>query len=1076
MAGNLISVTGGAINGQWPWGCDVNGLYYPTSNGTWRNDHNSVIWKGSWVYGDRWMITPFWFEDSNHENGGYYYTEVDFNSPWGPDHYRSDTTGDLTGDEVWTSAGANCSNADPPPTLSFLPVPEPWDPYGWWAWITYGDAPYFGPNASMAPCAAVLAGKNYLVLPANQRIALAVDGFVLWQMDGRHQFSMVNLSGAMFGGTFTFPECDVHNRGGAFDAGDGEHIYVNGGAWENGETHDWQFTFKTFSVTPGGSATETDSVTVSLPCGTISNFVEVATGEYRFVLVNGGNVYFCSYSAGDETYTAGTGVALPALPQYYEDVVLDGTGPFDQALLKVGSTYYWFRDIHRGTMDRRALPHEIADGVLTPLSDVIEIADPIVTNDQAGSAYGAYAGTVYGHFGKDSYNDAGIVWTPGSNGLPGYEEGYPCARAWFVLAGNGQLYLMGWCDESYEHRPFVSKISPTPVTVSHGVMAEWSGGMAEVEATTRLRADAHANTSGEIALEIGEAAPVELTVAGSAHTLGAIVLAHGLEVAGAAHTQGAVLITTSPLTLLGSLSGEANTNGAGALDVAGAVHLSASGHPHTSGAAQLRSQDPASIAGLSGLARTSGRAVIGHVLSPSAGESHTTGAVKIGRTLLVAGAATTEGDADLAHAFTGKGAARTTGQVQLAHALKGAGVANARGTVTLWHGLQVAGQADATGAAVLQHGLKIAGAARTSGEALLAHGLKAAGAARTTGTALLRRGLLLAGAAHTTGAVRLAHALKPQGAAQTAGEVELAHGLRAAGKAAASGSCELAHGLQGAGVSRTSGQGAIGRVLLVVGASHTTGEGEIAHGLKAAGAAHATGAADLQRGLAGAGVARTAGRVMIALQPGVAGNAHTGGAARLAHGVVCLGAAHTSGRAQLQVAFGVGARGAAKTAGAAQLAHGLAGVTGAAHSGGRVTLAHGLQEAAGIATATGNAVLQRLFVGMGEADTTGEVELARGVRGAGLARTSGRVELAHSLSGAGEAETGGQAGLYHLLPKIGQGQAATVGEVTLLIAPGAWSPLPRRHMDVWTMRPEQEIILEAQGLNVKAEAAVMDLL
>jgi len=141
-----------------------------------------------------------------------------------------------------------------------------------------------------------------------------------------------------------------------------------------------------------------------------------------------------------------------------------------------------------------------------------------------------------------------------------------------------------------------------------------------------------------------------------------------------------------------------------------------------------------------------------------------------------------------------------------------------------------------------------------------------------------------------------------------------------------------------------------------------------------------------------------------------------------------------------------------------------------------VTLAHGLQEAAGIATATGNAVLQRLFAGMGEAETAGEAELAHGVRGAGLVRTSGRVKLARILLAEGEAKAGGMALLGHLLPHIERGLVATVGEVVLVIAPGVWSPLLRRHMDVRDTADKQEIIVEPQGLNVEREAAVMDLL
>ncbi|MEI6503043.1 MAG: hypothetical protein WCP21_18695, partial [Armatimonadota bacterium] len=558
MAQSLIRISGAGT-------ADANGLYYPVTDTLWRNDHNYCIWKGGWYYGDRWMLTWYsWNVAHPHEEQtGWLYTAIDWNSPWADWHYRSDSSGALESVTQWYCAGANCQNAEPPPALELLPVPEPWDPFGWWCWIVYGDGPYFGPNASLAPCAAVLDGKNYLVLPVNQRTMGAVDGFVLWQMDGRHQFSMVNLAGEMFGGSFLWPQCDIYQSGGAFDAGDGTHLYVNGGAWYDGEAHTNQFTFKTFAVVPGGAATETDSVTVPLPGLTVTNMVQVSPGEFRFVLVNGGNVYFCSYSAGDATYTAGTGVTVPTLPQYYEDAVLGGTGPLDPALLKINNTFYWFRDIHRGMMDRRAQAYEVSDGVVTPVSDVIEIANPIVTNDQVGQSWGAYAGTIYGHFGKDSYNDAGVVWTPGSNGLPGYQEGYPNARAWFVTAGNGQLYLMGWCDESYEHKPFVTKVSPTLVTVSHGVTVEWTGGMAEVEAVTRLRADAHAYTSGQIALEIEAPAPVELTAAGAAHTLGAVALAHGLEGAGEAHTQGAARLEASPQTVLPNLSGEAHTTGAG---------------------------------------------------------------------------------------------------------------------------------------------------------------------------------------------------------------------------------------------------------------------------------------------------------------------------------------------------------------------------------------------------------------------------------------------------------------------------------------------------------------------------------
>lgn len=1173
MADYLVRVSGGQINGSWPWFCDVNGLYVPTNRPSWRNPPdrfpnwdlgitamgNAVLWRGSWLYGDCWMLTPY---DKPDDPTWTDYQAIDWNSPWADNHYRAVALGDeITGEEEWYACGANSSNANPPPIVEKLPVPDFWDAWGWWCWLMWGDGPYFGSNCAQAPCAAVLAGKNYLVLPANQDLANGTDGFVLWQMDGRHEFQWEGLPDDMFPGGF-----DTYNRGGAFDAGDGLHIYVNGGAWQDGQTTDWQFTFKTFAVIPGEDATETASVTVPLPSGEITNFVEAAPGEYRFLLLSGGNVYFCSYVAGAATYTAGTAVALPALPEYYEDVVMGAFAPKDQSLLKVNDTYYWFRDIHRGTMDRQALPYEVSDGVVTPVADVITIADPIVTNDQAGQSWGYYGTTIYGHFGKDSYNDAGVQWVPGNAATPGASVGYPGAQCWFARAGNGQLYLMGWADETYEHKPFVLKISPTPITVEHGVVAEWTGGMMEVEATARLRAEAQANASGEAALEVEEPEPVLLTVAGEAYTEGAVQIAHDLlaagealtegagalqslapavlaalageaftegdaalvstapallaDLAGEAYTEGAADLESSPQATLAELAGEAHTEGNSALestaptllsDLAGeaytegagelAISLEAvltrlDGESHAEGETLLHITLPAVLAGLDGAAHTAGAGVLGRDLSgageshtsgrvevikylrPAGGEAHTSGAANIGRKLLaLAGVATTEGDADLAHGFTVHGAARTSGAAQLAHDLTGAGTARTRGNAALGHGLIIDGQANATGAVAISRVLRtVKGAARTAGEAVLEHGLQAAGAARTAGTALLRRGLAVAGAATTAGAAMLAHGLPAQGTAQATGEVALAHGLKGAGRAATSGSCQLAHGVEADGAAHTSGQGAIGRVLLVVGAAATVGDGEISHTVKGAGAAHTAGDADLRRGVAGAGAAWTTGRVQIAFQPGAEGEANTSGTCRLAHGTVAIGEARTSGTATLQVWLGVRTRGTARTSGQGLLVRGIEGTDGAARTSGRATLAHALSPDAGDATTSGDASIQRQLSGAGRVRTAGAVVLAHGLCGEGAAGTSGRVKLAHVLSVDGEAGATGDARLYRLLPRVQRGQAATVGEVALLIAPGVWSPLPRLHMDVQIIRGDQEIDLRTRGLHVERETTVMELL
>lgn len=543
-----LKVSGAGIHGQWPWYWEPNGLYGASGGVYVIGDGSSVLWPRN----NYWMITPDHIVDEGIIKP---YTQIDWDSPWGPNHYRSSQASTLTGNETWYSAGANASNANPPPTVSILPDPEWWSWWGWWLWWD-GDAAFYGSNSTIAPCAATLGGSEYLVLPLNET---TTSGFVTFPLVGQRQFSLAQSASALF----ATGEYDEHQGGGAFDGGDGGSIHVTSGPWLDGGVK--KFTFSTYSVTPGVSATQTATVDVTLSDLSITNMVEAATGDYRFVLVDiEGGVHFCTYAGGASIYTAGTGVALPALPDGYTDVTLPN-GLMDQSLMRQGNTYHWMRHCVNGSSQHRVVAYEVSNGTLMGVDDAIlfDATDHLQT-------WGSNASDIYGTVGTDEPNLAAVEWQPGHDAVEGQVVPYPNARGWYVTAG-GVLYMMGWTDEDYEHRPYVVKMSPTPITQSHGVSIEWGGGMLPPTPSVTIH--------GKAALEFGSSGHITVSAIEAVELHGQTALLLGSE----AHirTAGEVALHGDAALALGSV-GHGDVVALGSVDLHGNAGVTIASTAHAS--------------------------------------------------------------------------------------------------------------------------------------------------------------------------------------------------------------------------------------------------------------------------------------------------------------------------------------------------------------------------------------------------------------------------------------------------------------------------------------------------------------
>lgn len=419
----------------------------------------------------------------------------------------------------------------PAPTVAEATVEDPDWPWAWW-W----DAPFFGNVSAFAPCAATLDGTGYLVLAGEDTRAGYDGGFELFNLSTK-TFSRVLVSGDLFGSG----EYSDWQTGAAYDVGDGEHIDVCSGLWDDAGTP--TFTWRRFAVTPGGDASQVSTVDVALPAGAaISRFVKAGASSFRFLVCYDGDVYLASYTAGASSYTLGAGATAPALPTGYSEVACGsgGTGPPDYDLLLLSDTYYWLRHCRNASNQDRIVVCELSSGACSALDDTVLLgshADYYQT-----WAWDPQRSYVQGDIGSDDGTLDSVKWRPGEDGLASLTFATaPALRRWYVLGGDERLYVMGWTNGVYSYRPFAIDTTPTPVDVTGLTGQGQSEGTLTLTSTPPVDVPGLTGQAGSTGtLTLRSMTPVEPEVAGTAGGAGTVEVrgAARLEVVGTAGGSG----------------------------------------------------------------------------------------------------------------------------------------------------------------------------------------------------------------------------------------------------------------------------------------------------------------------------------------------------------------------------------------------------------------------------------------------------------------------------------------------------------------------------------------------------------
>jgi hypothetical protein len=397
----------------------------------------------------------------------------------------------------------------------------------------WDDGPFL-PDMPLAPGKVVLNGTPYVVFPVDSAAANPVShGFRLYNLNSG-AWSTVTLASDIFGGS-----ADTFNSAGTFDAGDDLHLWVASGVWDDDGVP--KVAFKQYALVPPANPTLSDTDEITLTAFDCTNFVQVSTGVYRFLLIDGSDISLCEYVVGSGTYsvvvTYSSGTALPT--SYTATGLLTVANPqpdrTDHALFSRSGTLYWMRRCETGdpVTARRVAVYAVTETTCTLLADVVTdssdhtFATP--PNDYQTQTWGTFAAASWGDLGRHYDHDTRLVWTPGGDAT----EGAPLAvegvtRRWYI---DDDLVLMaGWSDAYHlANKAFVYR-GPT--------IRFYAGGeiVLEGEGTLHITPPVHFSEDGFIVME-GEATlqvlyPVKFSAAGQISLEGEAILKGAVHLGG----------------------------------------------------------------------------------------------------------------------------------------------------------------------------------------------------------------------------------------------------------------------------------------------------------------------------------------------------------------------------------------------------------------------------------------------------------------------------------------------------------------------------------------------------------------
>lgn len=304
-----------------------NGIYNPSGT---HNGYPAYTNGSRWLYytnmiGD-WML-PGWVLGVDLTEG--------FNTPYST--YATELPG------LWHLTGvppANPAPIAPAPTVTAGPTGPDWPWDDWWLWPY--DPPIHGPNDSIRPCRAILAGTEYVVFPWQE--PAGGGNFTLFDTSG-HDFA----NRQVFADGFFNPNDDAHDPGQtlcSYDAGDGQHIYINRGSFLAGGQP--QFTFMAWNIAPSWPA-RTAIETVNLPSVHITPFLQTpgSPDHFRFLAVSddGATASLWGYVAFSGNLTLLGEAPVPELPTGFSQVTcaVNDIHRWDHVLLPKGPALYWMR-------------------------------------------------------------------------------------------------------------------------------------------------------------------------------------------------------------------------------------------------------------------------------------------------------------------------------------------------------------------------------------------------------------------------------------------------------------------------------------------------------------------------------------------------------------------------------------------------------------------------------------------------------------------------------------------------------------------------------------------------------------
>jgi hypothetical protein len=343
----------------------------------------------------------------------------------------------------------------------------------------WDDGPFI-PDMPLAPGRVTLDGNPYVIFPVDAVSAHPMaHGFRLYNLNSGAWSSLATVS-SIFGSS-----ADTFNSAGTFDVGDGLHVWVCSGIWKDGAVP--KVTFKQYAIVPPATPTVSDTDTLTLTADDCSNFVQVSTGVFRFILIDGSDVSLCEYTAGSGTYstlvTYSSGTAFPT--SYTATALLTVSDPqpgrTDHALFSRGGTLYWMRRCETGdpVTSRLVAAYELTETTCTLLGDTLtdSSAHTLATppDDYQTQTWATFASVTWGDLGRHYDHDTRLTWTPGDDGV----EGTPLSvagvtRRWYI---DDDLVLMaGWSDAgTYENKAFVYRTPTVRLAAAGEVVLEGEG-------------------------------------------------------------------------------------------------------------------------------------------------------------------------------------------------------------------------------------------------------------------------------------------------------------------------------------------------------------------------------------------------------------------------------------------------------------------------------------------------------------------------------------------------------------------------------------------------------------------------